>query len=93
MSQDDQHADEYTTEQHLEKYLVHYILCDSLAQKLDPDEKEYALILSLVPTDRTKERAPITTVPPWDSPEIVVRCTRESLLDLIRRIGYVLPAR
>ena len=90
---DDRHADEYTNEQPLQKNQVEYILCDSLAQKLDPDEKEYALILSLVPTDRTKERRPITTVPPWDTPEVFVRCKREILLDLIRRIEYVLQAK
>lgn len=79
MAQDDQHADGYTSEQLRKKCGMEYHLCDSHAVRLRESEKEYALILSSVPADWMKEGNPILTLPPWDNPEIFVRCSKRTL--------------
>ena len=93
MPQNDQRADGYTNEQLRKRCGMEYHVRDAHAFRLKENEKEYALILPSDPADWMKEGNPILTLPPWDNPQIYLRCNKQTLLDLARRIECALQAK
>ncbi len=92
MSLEDQHAAEYTSEQLRSICDLEYHPNEVAAIRQDKDGG-YVLILSAYPSQWMKAKNPTLALPPWDNPLIVLRCKRQTLLDLARQIEYVLQAK